>query len=129
MLPELVEKILISAICIWDNTCPSHIVYTFNSLRNVRNFWRVVLDGSAVTKLLTQVHASQVFYRNQRRMVKFKSTWKDLCKTLGHFLDWLSISRKYWREMEQSLDWIMLTIIWMVCNQECMVENERTVLI
>ena len=54
MLPELVEKILISAISSWDNTCPSHMVYTFNSLRNVRNFWRVVLDGSAVTKLLPQ---------------------------------------------------------------------------
>ena len=57
--PELVEKILITAIRSCENAWRSDIVYTFNSLRNVCNFWWVVLDGSAVTKLLPQVYVSQ----------------------------------------------------------------------
>ena len=48
-----------TAIRSCDNTWPSHIVYTFSSLRNVCNFWRVVLDGSAVTKLPPQVYVSK----------------------------------------------------------------------
>ena len=56
---ELVEKILITTIRSCDNRWPSDIVYIFNSLRNVCNFWRVLLDGSAGTKLLPQVHVSQ----------------------------------------------------------------------
>ena len=55
---ELVEKILTTATPSCDNTWPSHIVYTFNSLRNVSNFWRVILNGSTLTKLLTQVYVS-----------------------------------------------------------------------
>ena len=57
--PEFVEKILITAIRSCENAWRSDIVYTFNSLRNVCNFWWVVLDGSAVTKLLPQVYVSQ----------------------------------------------------------------------
>ena len=50
-----------TAIRSCDNTSPSHIVYTFNILRNVDRSVDTfnILDRSAVTKLLPQVHFSQ----------------------------------------------------------------------
>ena len=93
---ELIEQILITAVRSCDNTWTSHIVYTFNSLRKVWNFWRVVLDGSAVTKLLPQLYFSQDILRKPKKNGEGKDT--------EH------------RKMEQSLDGIILTIIWMVCD-------------
>ena len=71
---ELIEQILITAVRSCDNTWTSHIVYTFNSLRKVWNFWRVVLDGSAVTKLLPQLYFSQDILRKPKKNGEGKDT-------------------------------------------------------
>ena len=68
--PELVEKTDITPIPSCGSTWPSHIVYPFNSLRNVYNFRRVVLDRSAVTKLLLQIYVSQDI------LPKLKKNWE-----------------------------------------------------
>ena len=93
--PKLVEKILITKIRRCDNTCPSHIVYTFNSLRNVCNFWGVILEGPAIIKLLPQVYVWQDILpkpkKNGEVQVKMQIGYRSQENT-EH------------REMEQSLD-------------------------
>ena len=49
--PELIKRILPTVICNCGYVWPSHVVYTFNALRNVCRFWRVEVDATAMTYL------------------------------------------------------------------------------
>ena len=94
------------------------------------NFWRVVLDVSPVTKLLPQVYVSQDVLPKPKKNNEVQSQHaKNYMKRWGVFwIGYRSQENTEYREMGQSLDQIMLTvisIIWMVYNQEFMVENKK----
>ena len=55
--PELIERILFTAIRDCGYVWPSYVVYTFNALRSACKFWRIVLDPKAM-KYVPQVYLS-----------------------------------------------------------------------
>ena len=61
------------------------MVHTFNSLRNVCNFWQVVLDGSAVTKLLLQVYVSHDILPKPKKNGEVQVNMQRITRNAGSF--------------------------------------------
>ena len=100
-------------------------------------FWQVVLGRSAVTKLLPQVYVSQDVLPKPKKIGEIQVNMQTIIQNAGSFsglvIDLkkiLDIERwtKAWIKLfllSYGLYEIILTIIWIVCNQECMVLNEK----
>ena len=120
--PESVEKILITTIFSCDNTWFSHIVYAFNSLRNVCIFWRVVQDASVVTKLLPQVYVLQDILPKPKKNDEFQVNMQKVIRNAESFTGlvinlkkMLNIERwnKAWIELcLPSHRWYVINNVW-----------------
>ena len=109
--PELVEKELITAIRICDNTWFSQIFYTLNSLRNVCNFWRALLDGFAVTKLLPQVYVSQDIPPKPKRNGEAQVNMQRIIRNAGSFSGVVINLKKILNIERRNKAWIELCLL------------------
>ena len=108
MPPELVKEILISTIRTCENTWSSHIVYTFNTLRNTCNFRRVVPDRSSVTKLLSQVYIAQDILPKPKNYFSMQRIMRNAWSFSGLAIDLKKIMNiERWNKV-----WVELCLLW-----------------
>ena len=100
-----------TGICSCDNTWPSHIVYNFNRFTNVCNFWRVVLNGSAVTKLLPQKNVSHNILPTPEKNGEFQVNMQRIIGNAGSLSELLIDLRKILNIERQDRAWIQLCLL------------------
>ena len=89
----------------------SHIVYTFNSLRNVCNFWQVVLDRPAVTKLLPQVDVSQDILPKPKENGDIQVSMQRIMRNAGSLSRLVIDPKKILNNERYSKAWIELCLL------------------
>ena len=110
---EITEGILTMAMgssnCTWD----SHVLQTFNSLRNVRQFRRIVMDLERVRSMLLRVYIPyEEALPSNLKSAKITVNVPRLIKKVGS--SWLILSL---REMLNSRNWYTA---WLELFPQCM---------
>ena len=91
--------------------CNLGIVYTFNSFRNVCNFWQVVPNGSALTKLLLQVYVSQEILQKTKKTGKVQVNMQRIKRNAGSFSGLVIDLKKILNIERWNKDWIDLCLV------------------
>ena len=119
--PELIERILLTAIRDCGYVWPSHVVYTFNALRSVCKFWRIVLDAKAM-KYLPQVYFSHpdilpkskgpVVQVNMQRIIRNAGSFSGLVIDMKKILNSEKWNRAWLDLILLSHGWYIIINVW-----------------
>ena len=75
------------------------------------NFWQVVLDGSAVTKLLLQVYVSQEILPKTKKAGKVQANMQRIERNAGSFSGLVIDLKKILNIERWNKDWIDLCLV------------------
>ena len=109
--PEIIEQILTMAMRGSNYNLDSHVLQTYNSLRNACRFWRTVMDSECVRSMLLRVYGpykealpsnlkdAKITVRNVQRLIKKVGSSSGLILPLSEILShrncynaWLELS-------------------------------------
>ena len=107
--PELIKGILLTAICNCRYVWQSHVVYTFNALRNVCKFWRIEVDATAV-EYLPQVYFFHPDILPKSKGAVARVNMQRIIRNAGSFLGLVIDMKKILNSEKWNRTWLDLVL-------------------